>query len=87
MTSHTTIDKAGRVVIPKTLREQFGIQAGDKLEMTGSGGVISVRPIRAKAPLRKEHGIWVYHTGQPAADALSQLIDREREKRIRDLLP
>lgn len=35
-----TIDKAGRVVIPRTLREQVGFEPGEALEVTIDGNTI-----------------------------------------------
>lgn len=43
----TTIDKAGRVVIPAEIREQLGFNAGTELEMVIEG--VTVRLIRAVA--------------------------------------
>ncbi len=40
----TTIDKAGRVVIPKALRERIGLRSGD-VEMTAEGSSIRITPI------------------------------------------
>ena len=43
----TTIDKAGRVVIPKSLRESLGLAEGGVVEVIAEDGrvVISPRPI------------------------------------------
>jgi len=40
----TTIDAAGRIVIPKKLREQAGLQAGMELEVRCRDGRIEVEP-------------------------------------------
>jgi len=40
----TTIDKAGRVVLPKVLRDQLGITAGE-VEVTASGTGIRIEPL------------------------------------------
>ena len=40
----TTIDKAGRVVLPKALRDQVGITAGE-VEVTVSGAGLKIEPI------------------------------------------
>jgi len=43
----TTIDKAGRVVIPKSFRESIGLADGGDVEVTEEDGrvVISPRPV------------------------------------------
>ena len=77
------IDKAGRVVIPKPLREELHLEPGDTLEMERAGEQITLRPVRGTGPLRKEHGVWVFHTGQPlsasATDEMLQQIHEERD--------
>jgi AbrB family looped-hinge helix DNA binding protein len=65
MNTRTVIDKAGRVVIPKPLREQLHLEPGDSLEMESAGEQITLRPLRGTGPLSKEHGVWVFRTGHP----------------------
>ena len=83
MSTRLTIDKAGRVVIPKPLREELHLEAGDALEMESSGEQITLRPVRGTGPLTKEHGVWVFHTGQAmptsTTDEMLQLIREERD--------
>ena len=77
-----TLDKAGRVVIPKPLREKLHLQAGDALEMETAGEQITLRPVRGTGPLTKEHGVWVFHTGQPLPAAVTdEMLQRIREER------
>jgi len=83
MNTRLTIDKAGRVVIPKTLREELHLEPGDSLEMESAGEQITLRPVRGTGPLSKEHGVWVFHAGHPlpasATDEMLQLIRQERD--------
>ncbi len=65
MSIHLIIDKAGRVVIPKPLREQLHLEAGDTLELESAGEQITLRPVRGTGPLTKEHGVLGYRAGQP----------------------
>jgi len=41
-----TIDRAGRVVIPKELRDRLGIEADTELEVTAEGDGIRLTPRR-----------------------------------------
>ena len=87
MTTTVTLDKAGRVVIPKTLRDELRIEAGDKLELETEGERVTLRPIRSSPRLRKEHGIWVMHTGQKITQAdTNKVLQDIREQRSRDFL-
>ncbi len=77
-----TIDKAGRIVIPKPLREELHLEPGDDLELESAGEEITLRPVRGTGPLTQEHGVWVFRSGQPMAALTTQEMLREiREDR------
>ena len=59
-----TIDKAGRVVIPKTLRDELRLEPGDSLTLESDGDHVLLRPVRSASALRKEHGIWEFGGGR-----------------------
>jgi AbrB family looped-hinge helix DNA binding protein len=44
----TTIDKAGRLVIPKSLRDHVGLRAGE-VEVTAEGTGLRVEPIATES--------------------------------------
>lgn len=46
----STIDGAGRVVIPKALRDELGLRGGEELEVTAHDGRIELAP--AARPMR-----------------------------------
>lgn len=82
MNIHLTIDKAGRVVIPKPLREDLHLEPGDALELESAGEQITLRPVRGTGPLRKEQGVWVFHTGQSlSASATEEALQQIRGER------
>jgi AbrB family looped-hinge helix DNA binding protein len=83
MTTKLTLDQAGRVLIPKDLRQELHLGPGDTLELESEGDEIKLRPVRPKALLKKEHGIWVYQ-GESSDASITDLIDRNRESRIRE---
>ena len=82
MSKRLVIDKAGRVVIPKPLREELHLEPGDSLEMESTGEQITLRPVRGTGPLTKEHGIWVFYSDEPlAASVTDDMLQQIREER------
>jgi AbrB family looped-hinge helix DNA binding protein len=83
MTNKLTLDKSGRVLLPKRLRDELGLAAGDTLELESRGEQITLRPVRGAEPLRKESGIWVYRTGRRLTAATTdRTLRRIREERF-----
>ena len=85
MESKLTVDQAGRVLIPKSLRDELRLGPGDVMELKSEGDEILLRPVRARALIKKERGVWVYQGEADEAKSITDLIDREREKRSREL--
>jgi AbrB family looped-hinge helix DNA binding protein len=69
MNNKVTLDRAGRVVIPKTLRDELRLTAGDTLDLTVKGEEVTLRPRRSATPLQRERGVWVFRTGKPLTAA------------------
>ena len=69
MKSKVTLDRAGRVVLPKTLRDELRLSPGDTLDLTVTGNEVTLRPRRGATPLQKERGVWVFRTGKPLTAA------------------
>ncbi|MFO0093654.1 MAG: AbrB/MazE/SpoVT family DNA-binding domain-containing protein, partial [Gemmatimonadaceae bacterium] len=45
MTTTVTIDKAGRIIVPKALRDALHLEAGDTLELEAEGEQMTLRPV------------------------------------------
>jgi len=82
MDTTLTIDKAGRIVLPKPVRDKMQLSAGDSLHLESTGDRIVLRPSRAAAAMRQKEGIWVFRTGQPiSAESVNETIQQLREER------
>ena len=82
MTDKLTLDKAGRIVLPKPVRDELQLSAGDTLELESSGEQITLRPLRGNAPLRKKRGLWVFSAGEPlSAETVEQTQRQVQEER------
>jgi AbrB family looped-hinge helix DNA binding protein len=85
MNATVTIDKAGRVVIPKEIRDELRLGPGDNLSLESEGDRVTLRPLHASPPLRKDRGVWVYHGGKPLSlEQANELVRDAREGRDRE---
>lgn len=55
----TTIDAAGRLVVPKKIREEAGISAGSELTIRVADGVIEIEPAPLEVRLVRRRGLTV----------------------------
>jgi AbrB family looped-hinge helix DNA binding protein len=62
-----TIDKAGRLVIPRQLRDAVGLAPGYRVEVLVDGGGIRVEPLAAEGFV-EEDGFLVIPAGGDALD-------------------
>jgi AbrB family looped-hinge helix DNA binding protein len=82
-----TLDKAGRIVLPKPLRDELNLSPGDTLEVRSSGEQITLQPVRSTTALQKERGVWVFRTGEKLPSAVvSHTLRSVREERERTIL-
>jgi len=84
MATTLTIDKDGRVVLPKSVRDEMQLRAGDSLELESSENRIVLRP-RRRIGLHRKQGVWVLSTGRPiSAEAIDKVIrDMRHERELR----
>jgi len=84
MNMTVTIDKAGRVVIPKRVRDHMGLEPGDALALQSEGEHVTLRPIRKRSPMRKKRDVWAFHGGKPLSlDEANLLVKAARAPRVR----
>jgi AbrB family looped-hinge helix DNA binding protein len=79
----TAIDAAGRLVVPKALREQFHLTPGSELEIEPTGDGIIIRPADRGPALVKRDGVLVHHGPQGADVDIAAFVRQERESRSR----
>jgi AbrB family looped-hinge helix DNA binding protein len=78
----TTIDAAGRVVIPKPIRAAARIEPGTELEVTLSGELIELRPAPGSVRLKKKGKLLVAVAGDDT-EALSATTVNETIREVR----
>lgn len=84
MRTTLSIDSAGRVVLPKPLRQRFRLRTGSTLRLEVRDDAILLRPnAPVTAPITDTGGLLV-HEGR-ADDALADWILRDRDQRDADV--
>lgn len=81
------IDRAGRVSIPKPLRDQLKLKAGDSLAIRKDGEQITMRAATAPGGLRRKGKFWVIKTGEPiTTETTNRILEEIREEREKSFL-
>jgi AbrB family looped-hinge helix DNA binding protein len=84
MVTTLTIDKAGRIVLPKPVRDELQLSPGDSLEVESSEERVVLRPVRGHGRVYKKQGVWVFDSGEPLeSEVVNKTIRRVREERDR----
>jgi AbrB family looped-hinge helix DNA binding protein len=77
------VDKAGRVTLPKPVRDRLGLHAGSDLEIQETTEGVMLKPADRRPSLVKIGSFWV-HTGEiPQGYDILKAIDEDREERMR----
>ena len=80
----TVLDRFGRVLLPKPLRDQVGIQPGDSLRIAIRKGRLVLDPIRSRPGIVLRNGFPVLTGYEPAKEFdWKGVVRRGREDRIR----
>jgi len=80
----TTLDKFGRVIIPKKLRAHLGINNKSTLNISADGERIVIELIQDKEPVVDRNGILVF-TGK-LEDKKGDLLKSDRNRRMKKIL-
>jgi AbrB family looped-hinge helix DNA binding protein len=79
----TTIDRFGRLVVPKTIRERLGLRPGDEIEIEEQDNRIVLKNVEERYPLQVEDGVLIF-SGTASSDLLVS-VTRHREERLSKL--
>jgi len=78
----TTIDPAGRLVIPKRIRDRLGLRGNEQVEITERDGRIEIEPAPTEVELVREGSVLVARPDR-ALPPLTDDIVRETLDRVR----
>jgi AbrB family looped-hinge helix DNA binding protein len=76
----TAVDRFGRIVVPKELRDRHGLLPGSEVEIEDSTGTITLRMASDLPGLVEKEGILVFRG--PATGDLDSSIRSHREERL-----
>jgi AbrB family looped-hinge helix DNA binding protein len=83
---HVKIDQAGRIVLPKKIRDRFGLRKNSELELKESAEGIVLKPVSDESCLMLDKDGWLVFTGRPIGKInWDRLVDDMREERIREI--
>jgi len=81
----TKIDNFGRIVIPKKIRDEFGISKSSEIEInTTDNDEIIIKSGTGKPFIENRDGVLVV-CSEPIG-SMEDILERDREKRIRKIL-
>ncbi|MCX7412441.1 MAG: AbrB/MazE/SpoVT family DNA-binding domain-containing protein [Planctomycetia bacterium] len=81
----TTIDAAGRLVVPKSLRDQFHLAPGSELEIEPTSDGVIIRHADRGPALVNHDGVLVHHGPQTTDLDIATFMRRERESQARNV--
>ena len=80
------IDKAGRIVVPKPLRERLGFKPDTGLEAIEQPEGVLIKRVEQRPSMVKVDGLWVHQgSAEPGAN-WERILEDVREKRIESVL-
>jgi AbrB family looped-hinge helix DNA binding protein len=79
----TTIDRFGRIVLPKKLRDDFNLEPGSQIQIEESGQEIILKPIHGEPNLRLKEGVLVF-SGVALGD-IDKAVEKHRSERLKSL--
>ena len=79
----TSVDRFGRIVIPKKIRDDFNLKAGTPIRIKESDQAIILTPLHGESNLRVKDGILVF-SGKPLED-LGDAVTKHREEHIKSI--
>jgi AbrB family looped-hinge helix DNA binding protein len=79
------MDKSGRVVLPKAVRDQLQLQAGDEFEVIVDGEMILLRAAQVPSALIDVNGLLVKAAGpRPMPfETIDQALEKTRQSRVK----
>ena len=79
-----SLDKAGRIILPKPVRDRFQLREGSELDLEERPDGLTLRPVEQKSSMILRDGLWVHQGQAPSGFDWDTLVDDLRDARIKD---
>jgi len=80
------IDKAGRIVVPKPLRERLGFKPDTELEAIEQPEGVLLKRVQERPSMVKVDGLWAHQGSAEPGAIWKRLLDDIREQRIESVM-
>jgi AbrB family looped-hinge helix DNA binding protein len=82
---HVKIDKAGRIVLPKPVRDRLRLRQGSDLEIEERPEGLLLKPVDQRPSMIQKNGLWIHLGKLPKGLDWETLVDEVRDERIKEL--
>jgi len=81
-----TIDRFGRIVIPKELRDLFGLRPGSILKVVPTEQAITLKPVDDTVQVSRKKGVLVISTDPVENLDIVDFVHKMRDERIQHII-
>lgn len=78
------IDKAGRIILPKAVRDRLRLREGSNLDLQEIPGGVVLTPLEQTPSMVRQNGVWVHQGRVPRGFDWDEVLETVREDRIKD---
>jgi AbrB family looped-hinge helix DNA binding protein len=80
------IDKAGRIVVPKPLRERLGFKPDTDLVAIEQPDGVLLRRVEQRPSMVKVDGLWLHQGSAEAGANWERILEEVREERVESVM-
>jgi AbrB family looped-hinge helix DNA binding protein len=78
------VDKAGRIILPKPVRDRFQLREGSELLLEERPDGLTLRPVEQRSSMVQEDGLLVHQGKAPRGFDWDSVVDTIRDEQIKN---